>query len=180
MANNCEFSMRITGGKKGIEEMISMLKWEGQFKNNGLGRVYCFETLQIQPTEINGVYTVDGHGYCAWSVLTAMRYEYCNSSLESETKRLGLVVEIYSSEPGFQFQEHCLIVKGVVVMDEVVDYNEYRADGASENELEDLCRILGYSSKEELMNRVNENGDVCAGGFGSDYGVFEDVLEYFM
>lgn len=177
MANNCDFSMRITGGEAEIKELISMLRWEGDFKENGLGRVYSFDVdSDVLPTDLADVYQVDGFGDCAWSVLTAMCTEYREGapSLESETKRLGLVVEVYSSEPGCQFQEHYLFVKGDVICSECVDYQEHWVEG--HDSLDAYNEENGTSFTEDM---VNENGDVCIGGFGDDYGVFEDVSEYF-
>lgn len=176
MANNCCFDMRITGGEEEIKELISMLQWKGKFENAGLGRVYSFDADEIEKTDIPGVFQVNGSGDCAWSVLTAMQnYGGRHPSLESETGRLGLVVELYSSEPGIGFQEHVLIAKGSVIKSECVDYQEHWVDGVG--------GLEAYNKENETdftEDMVNENGDVCIGGFGDAYDDFEDVSQYFV
>ena len=176
MANNCLFDMKITGGEEGIKELVSMLRWEGKFKGAGLGRVYSFEADEIEKTNIPGVYQTRGAGDCAWSVLTAMCKEYRADapSLESETERLGLVVEVYSSEPGCCFQEHYLFAKGDLVIDECVDYEEHWVEGPEH--LEEYNEEYGTDFTPDMLD---ENGDVCIGGFGDSFGDFADVSEYF-
>lgn len=176
MANNCCFDMRITGGEEEIKELISMLQWKGKFENAGLGRVYSFDAEEIEKTDIPGVFQVNGYGDCAWSVLTAIQnYNGRHPSLESETGRLGLVVEVYSSEPGIGFQEHVLIAKGSVIESECLDYQEHWVEGIGG--LEAYNKENGTEFTEDM---VNCNGDVCIGGYGDSYGDFEDVSEYFL
>lgn len=176
MANNCLFDMRITGREEAIKELIAMLKWEGEFKEKGLGRTYSFDADELEETDVVGIYSVTGYGDCAWSILTAMCEEYRKDapSLESETKRLGLVVEVYSSEPGMCFQEHYLFVKGDVLVNECVDYEEHWVSGYSS--LEEYNKEFETDFTEDMLN---EDGDVCIGGFGDDYASFEDVTHYF-
>lgn len=178
MANNCLFDMKITGPEESIKELVSMLKWEGKFKDCGLGRVYSFDVEEIEPTNAPGISTVNGYGDCAWSVLTAMQKEYRKDcpSLEGETARLGLVVEVFSSEPGIGFQEHVLISKGDVIYSDCVDYEEHWIECAGG--LDAYNKENGTNFTAEM---INESGDVCIGGFGDKYGVFEeDVTFYFV
>lgn len=175
MANNCCFDMKITGGEEGIKELVSMLRWEGKFKEAGLGRIYSFEADEIEKTNIPGVYQTRGAGDCAWSVLTAMQnYGGRHPSLESETGRLGLVVEVYSSEPGIGFQEHILIAMGSVIISDCVDYSEHWVEGPEH--LEEYNQEYGTDFTPDMLD---ENGDVCIGGYGDSYGDFADVSEYF-
>lgn len=176
MANNCLFDMRITGKEDAIKEFIAMLKWEGEFKENGLGRTYSFYAEELEKTDIPGVYSVTGYGDCAWSVLTAMCKEYMKEapSLESETERLGLVVEVYSSEPGCCFQEHYLFVKGDTVINECVDYEEHWV-----GDFDSLEEYNKANDTNFTPDMINDNDDVCIGGFGDDYANFEDASHYF-
>lgn len=176
MANNCAFDMRITGKEDAIKEFIAMLSWQGEFEECGLGRTYSFDADELEETTVPGIYTVTGYGDCAWSVLTAMREEYRADapSLESETERLGLVVEVYSSEPGFCFQEHYIFVKGNCILDDCVEYEEHWID--SFNSLEEYNKEYGTDFTEDM---VNDNGDVCIGGFGDEYANFKDMTNYF-
>lgn len=175
MANNCLFDMRITGKEAAIKELIAMLSWQGEFKEKGLGRVFSFDAEELEETAVPGIFVVTGYGDCAWSVLTAMcDYQERSRSLESESRRLELVVEVFSSEPGVGFQEHFLIDKGNVIESECVDYEEHWIES---------CGSLEKYNQENDTNftpdMINENGDVCIGGFGDDYGVFIDASDYF-
>lgn len=181
MANNCYFEMKIAGKEENVNELVEMLQWKGRFENDGLGRVYSFDVNDIE-SDIPGtqLVSVNGAGDCAWSVLTAMCAEYRKDapSLESETKRLGLVVEVFSSEPGCCFQEHYLIDKGEPILEECVDYLEYWVEGMNEEEINELCEEKEIS-REKLMSSLNDNGDYCIGGFGDEFGNCEDLFSYF-
>lgn len=102
-----------------------------------------------------------------------MRKDYCFPSLESESERLNLVIELFSSEPGIGFQEHVLIKKGLVEIDEVEDYAEYWLDDYKN--VNDINRECGTRFTDE---DVNENGVISEGGI-DNYGVFEDLEIYF-
>lgn len=183
MANACYYEMKIAGEKQNVFECIQMLRHEGSFKNVGLGRVYSFDFIDSTP-EISdsnsNIIALSGSGDCGGSILCAMRKEYRNElpSLESESKRLGLVIEAYSSEPGNRFQEHVLINKGEVVVEESVDYAEFWLEAASEDYIQEVSEKTGIPV-DELMNNLNANGDFCLGGFGDSFGDFSDLFQYF-
>lgn len=172
MANNCFYDMRITGRKKNIEELIRMMQWEGEYINDGLGRIFSCEITDEVPLELaeaNDVISIDVCGDCAWSVNSAMRVSNRRPySLESEAKRLNLVVEVYSSEPGIGFQEHVLIDRGDVLIEDCVDYEEHWVQ--EYDTIEDYNAEYDTNFTEDM---VNDNGDICIGGFGDAYGVFE-------
>ena len=167
MANNCLFDWKIVGKEDNVEELISMMKWEDEFAVEGLGRIYeiaCFDKEEIA----DGVIAAYGYGDCAWSVLTALRnYKGRHPSLESETERLGLKIEIYSSEPGFAFQEHVIIDNGIVVEEECVDYEEHWI--AEYDTLEEYNREYETDFTEDM---VDGDGYVKVGGYGDNYGVW--------
>ena len=181
LANNCYYHMRITGERNAIEEFAKIMSWEGPFENDGIGRVYSFE--EVSPMDlyarVNGkeIATYEASGDCAWSVQTAMIDASTDRNLLGEIARLGLAVEIYSSEPGVGFQEHYVIDKGALLIDECVDYEEYWIEGAEPEYIEELCSDLGIS-KEELFDNLNHNGDYTKGGFGDDFANFEDLTHY--
>ena len=175
MANNCFFDMKITGKKENVEELIQMLKWKGEFVNSGLGRVYSCDEVERYDYGNNIISTLVC-GDCAWSVLTAMcawgRFD--TPSLESETKRLNLIVEVYSTETGCAFQEHFLIKKGIVEINDCVDYEEHW--------IADYENIEEYNEEWETnftADMVDENGNICIGGF-ENYGDFEDFSNEFL
>lgn len=173
MANNCYFNMKVTGEKEKINELIDMMQWVGRFEGIGLGNVYDVDVYDS--SEENGLLTYQCTGNCAWSVLSAMRGEKWNKhTLESETKRLNLVVEIFSEEPRNCFQEHCLISKGQVIIDDFVDWESHCLD--EYESLEEFNEMNGTDYTEDM---VDEDGYVVVGGFGDNYCVFQDHIPYF-
>lgn len=182
MANNCCFDMKIVGKEDSVREFIRSLKWEDEFEHNGLGRTFSFyedeSTLAHDPRPGSNLISIMGFGDCAWSVLSAMTKESgYDRTLESETERLGICVELYSSEPGCCFQEHYIINNGEFLKDESVDYNEYFIDEDDEELIQELLEELKIS-REELFENINDNGDYTTGGF-SYYGEYEDLFSYF-
>lgn len=175
MANYCAFDMRITGKEDAIKEFIAMLSWQGEFEDCGLGRTYSFDADELEETAVPGIFAVTGYGDCAWSVLTAMCAEFRGEapSLESETERLGLVVEVYSSEPGMCFQEHYIFVKGNCILDDSVDYKEHWIEEF--DSLEEYNKEYDTDFTEDMVYE----GNVCIGGYGDEYANFADMTQYF-
>lgn len=170
MANYCEYVMKITGRKENVEELIEMMKWQGKYENCGLGRIYdCWEDDAEELSEEFG--TVQMSGNCAWSVLTAMRnYKGRHPSLESETERLNLLVEVYSSEPGCGFQEHCIIDKGEVILEDCVNYEEHWI--GEFNSLKEYNEERGTDFTDDM---IQDDEYVYIGGYGDQYGEFQEV-----
>ena len=171
MSNNCSVDAKVTGKAKNIREFIEMLSWKGQYEDEGLGRVFeCwYDDDNLDEAKDNDIIDVNVYLDVAWSIKSAMRGGYGRKfTLESETQRLNLVFEAYSSEPGCQFQEHVLIDRGEVVIDECVDYEEYWVDDY--DTIEEYNAEHGTNFTEDM---INDNGDVCIGGYGDEYGQFE-------
>lgn len=174
MANCCAYDMRITGGFDEVKELISMLHWQGKGANPGLGRLFSIELDPIEETKVPGVFMVYLSGDCADSVRSSMRDDGVRyPSLESESKRLGLVVEVFSSEPGCEFQEHVLISKGEILANECVSYKEYFVD-----EYESIEKYNEANGTSFTQDMVNCNGEVIIGGL-SNYGDFIDASVFF-
>lgn len=128
MANDCEYLMRIIGDKRNVKELACRLNRSSETKKP-IGRVWDFTTLETYELD-DGRSAIEGYGGCAWSVLCAMRKpyikpEYC---IESAVEALNLLVEIWSSEPGCQFQEHCIIDRGAVLVDDCKDWGEVETE----------------------------------------------------
>ena len=177
MANNCYFEMKIAGPEKAVEEFIRMLQHKGP--GYGLGRVFSFDPIfpnKVERDPATGNIAIEGAGDCAWSLKTSL-LDWSPHSLLSETERLGLVVEAYSSEPGLCFQEHILVVRDELKIDECVDYEEYSIDGAKEEYIQDVMEEYKLT-REQLMEKVNDNGDFTVGGY-ENFGDFEDLFRYF-
>ena len=171
MANYCSYVMKITGRKENVEELIEMMKWQGKYEGQGLGRIYdCWEDDFEEINEEFGSAQVSGN--CAWSVLTAMRdYNGRNPSLESETKRLGLLVEVYSSESGCAFQEHCMIDKGEVVFEECIDYEEHWL-----GEFDTLKEYNDEYGTNFTDDMIQDEEYIYIGGYGDQYGQFQEIV----
>ena len=170
MANYCGYMMKITGRKENAEELIEMMKWQGKYEDNGLGRIYdCW----VSGTEEynDSFVSVYVNGNCAWSVLTAMRnYNGRHPSLESETERLGLLVEVYSSEPGMCFQEHCMIDRGEVVFEECIEYEEHWI--GEFDSIEEYNKECGTNFTEDM---IQDEEYIYIGGYGEQYGNFKKI-----
>ncbi|WP_157456889.1 hypothetical protein [Carnobacterium maltaromaticum] len=141
MPNYCEYTMKVTGLKKNIEEFIKIITADYDYTNNKFSfdrhfwRVFeaCVSDIPLdldenQPTDC----FIDG--YCAWSVSTCFFQEgYQNTfgkketnkgtDIETESKLLDLTIEIKSLEMGCAFTEHYLIENGKLLIDESYDFD---------------------------------------------------------
>lgn len=146
MANNCWYDLSVKGTEADVKEFIRAMKWEGEYAEQGVGRVFDFYISD--EFEWSGLYYCKADGDCAWSVKSAM----CNISnpnnLEELSKRLNLTIEIFSSEPGIGFKEHFVVENGTVMCDDCFDYYE--------------CDIDEF---EEMM----QNGDIGDDFWEQDY-----------
>lgn len=97
------------------------------------------------------------------------------TNMLTESERLNLVIEAYSSEPGMGFQEHYLIDSGEIVIEDEVDYSENYAPDLSLEEKIEIAEEHNVTV-EELENMVNDDGDICFGGYGDDFANFEDLF----
>ena len=174
MANYCSIDGKITGRRDNVQELLDMLCWEKQFKDEGLGAMYdCdYDAHDLMLAGKDDIVEVYIFGGCRWSVLCALREEYKTPSLESETKRLNCVIELYSSEPGCQFQEHVLIDRGEVLIDDCVDYKFHEI--TAYDSLEEYNEVCKTNFTEDM---IDENGDITFGGYKDQYGVFQTFDE---
>lgn len=179
MANNYWYQMRIAGKKESVDQFIAMLGGEAPIR---LGRIFSVhKDKPFTPYPGNkSIGYADVSGDCAWSIKESMLPGYNPSiTLATEAKRLGLVVEAYSSEPGNHFQEHVLINKGDILTFDCVDYEEYFVEDMNEKQLAELCAEKALT-KEEILSNANHNGDYTVGGFGDDFANFADLSAYLL
>lgn len=180
MANTCYYIAKAIGSKEAVEEFARLLAREGEFENDGLGRAFGFEAEPAQKTEAKDIWTIEGQGGCDWSLLVGMMAEgldrgHAVRSLESETARLHIAVELYSAETGVGFQEHVAIVDGRVLENECVDYEEYFVEELEyDGVLGEVAESLGVTP-EHMRENVNHNGDYIVGGFGEAFGSFKEI-----
>jgi len=177
MANNCYFEMKIAGEEKAVDALIFQMTQPGGY---GLGDVFSFDETERETDPAGSSFiAVTGTGDCAWSLRTAL-VEWNNTrNLITESERLGLVIEAFSSEPGCSFQEHYLINQGRLLIDESVDYNEYLVEGLTADQLQRLGNMLGLTP-EYLLSKKNVNGDYCVGGLGDQFGDYGDLFSFLL
>ena len=145
MPNLCSYSMCVKGKKQNIEEFIKVIKADYNYGtmefsyDRHLFRVFDADYDEIEQVGDNA-YQVIIYGDCAWSVSSCMldsyhsyysqlkeRYpkEFRGTTLQIESERLNLDIEVFSEECGMCFQEHYIIRKGELEVDECVDWQEY-------------------------------------------------------
>lgn len=129
--------MAITGKQDKVEELIQIMRNDYNCTPDDplhLWRVFsAYENMRMSYDDTEDIITVTVGGDCAWSVASCMleggynnSNNNCNgTTLERETQRLGLVVEVYSEECGNAFMEHYIIASGEFVANECVEWSEY-------------------------------------------------------
>ena len=112
--------------------------------------------------------TVRFYGDCKWSISGSINSSSYGNALDKTTK--GLIVEMWSQEPGVGFEEHVVYVNGTCLCDDCVDYKEY--DRNAYDSLEELNEEYGTNFKEEDF----VDGFASVGGF-EDFETFDDSDE---
>lgn len=146
MPNYCSYGMVIKGRKEDREKLVDYLKADYSYDYNHDTKSYTFKecteekhfcrVFEVWPTEEDDERTYVS-GDCAWSVKSCMfagAFTYYNdlkdavnskcTNMVEATKELDLVVEIYSEEPGCCFMEHYIVDKGIIEVEECVEWNE--------------------------------------------------------
>ena len=158
MANNAFYHMKVVGDIHKVEEFIRAMKWQGEYTEQGVGRVFNADVCEKEDN-----YAIIG-GDCAWSMLSAMRNEANNNNIEKLSERLNLAIEAYCEECGFEFQEHLLVKNGVVIIDQCVDWEEHCVEDYDTKE--EAEEDLGVTfTEEEWANRKENDHRICRGGF---------------
>lgn len=173
MANICSFSMRVRGTHENIESFYKALNQEGTI---WMGRG-AEADIEYEDEDIASI-----DGWCKWSVYSALianaismrekpelwlidsdkNREYI--TLEEACKKWNIDMEVYSEEYGCCFQEHYLIEKGDVIINDCVEaceYDLYEYDTKEEAEAELEIKL----SDEEWEK--NKGDRLLVGGFDS-------------
>jgi hypothetical protein len=141
MANICSFSMVVVGKKENIDLFMDMMNQRG---TTWMGRGAEASIDNIE--EYKGKHRAELSGWCKWAVEAAMvsnaismrreperwsghGYDRDGNKLRFVTlyeacKELDLDMEVYSEEPGCEFQEHYLFVDGELEVSETEHYEE--------------------------------------------------------
>lgn len=172
MANLCSFLMKVRGEKEDIEQFHKALNQQGDI---WMGR----------GAETDLTFEDDGSafmsGWCKWSIISSlvdnaisMRTEPNLWAFSRDDKNLefitlfeacekwNLVMEVYSEEPGCEFQEHYICDKGRVICDECVNWEEY--DIYIYDTKEEAEEEFGVKFTDEEWNSGEDS--VHRGGFG--------------
>lgn len=173
MANNCGYNMKVVGDSEAnVNEFCQILSYQHP-DDRYFSRI--FEAYVYRTEHINNQYIAYISGDCAWSVYSCMcagPFTYYTdrdidnlsvTNLALETKRLHLVVEIYSEEPGVGFAEHIIYDNGEEIEMEERDFSEYWLDDfESAEEFEDEYDLtLTPQQKEHLL----KEGYITIGGY---------------
>lgn len=182
MPNYCDYEMKVDGRKEDIEEFIKIIKADYHIDENGkcncdrhFWRVFEARVYE-EEFECGDSYAIIG-GYCAWSVKSCMcdgEHTYNNNhsdcggtTLQRESKRLNLTIEVFSSECGNCFMEHYVYENGECLVEDCADYYEYTTDEFET--VEEMNKEYGtHFTKEEFEN----NDYLSVGGFEWNYGEF--------
>ena len=184
MPNYCDYSMCVIGRKENVEEFIKVIKADYNYVtmefsyDRHLFRVFEADYDEIEQIE-GDVYQVIINGDCAWSVSSCMldsyhsyysqckeKYpkEFRGTTLQIESERLNLDIKVFSEERGRYFQEHYIIRKGELEVDECVDWEEYFLEEYKTKE--EAEKDLGI----EITDEEWENEEVISrGGFEWDF-----------
>lgn len=158
MANWCSYCMRITGGEAECKEFYAILKCERPQK---FDRVFEAD-IQCEGNN-SGIHFMEISGYCAWSVYESMDDDNAVTTLQAESDRLGLMIEVYSTEPSNQFAEHIWYINGVRIEDERVKYTEFYWDKCEYPTIDELNAHYGTTYTEDDFDM---DGYHIEGGFG--------------
>ena len=146
MANICNFNMMVRGNREDIKSFYNALVQEGD--------IYMGRGAEAEIEYDGDTALIDG--WCKWSIraslisdaismrITPERWAWGNDTDASQLEFITLIeacrewnldMEVFSEEPGCEFQEHYKCLKGDLVCHECVDYYEYS--------------IYEYQTKEE-------------------------------
>lgn len=140
MPNICNFSVRVTGPKKGIDRFIQAAQTDYHVgepnEPEHFWRVFDFYVDSLEDLN-NGLWQLQAFGDCACSVHTCFTESgYQRSWVNQQTsthngitiERIcieeGLIVEFFSDEIGMGFAEHIIYVIEELHLDETYDYTE--------------------------------------------------------
>ena len=161
MSNLCLFSMRVTGKPEAILEVNDRLTTQDYTKPHfaRIAEVY-FSNEDTYQTDGYGLFD----GGCDWSVLIAMMNEPEISTysrvkqqnpgcpvvnIVDESKRLDVMIEIYSVESNFA--EHFLVDNGDLIVEDSVDYTE--VDPSEYDSVDDIYDELGITITQEQFDK---------------------------
>lgn len=143
MPNYCYYTMKVAGKQSDIEKLVEVMNRDYNYISGGKKPLpHLWRVFEATYDKVNQLITGD----CAWSVYCCMfdgkgTYQgdhkndpkYNGTTIVALSKELNLKIEIYSEETGMCFQEHYLIDKGKVLINDCRECNwEENEDGEYE------------------------------------------------
>ena len=183
MANNCFFTMHVKGKKENVDEFFAELRDYERVPH--FWRVFSADRLDLQ-TEPDGTVVAEIIGDCAWSVYCCMcdgagtyakDCPQVSTSLQKESKRLSLAIEIFSEEPGAEFQEHYHYEHGERIAAEDVKWHSFWFDEDAYDAPTREEKFAAFLTANDLrpadysLDDLDDCDCVHSGGFGN-YGDF--------
>lgn len=195
MPNYCNYYMRVVGKKReNVKEFIEVMNADYNYRTGEFSAPrHMFRVFDATPVfddsedgirEDNGTFITELMGDCAWSVYCCMcagDFTYYNqlaleyqdifrgTTLQEESERLNLSIEVFSSEPGMCFSEHLLYKNGEEIADESCEYAEYSPEWY--DSYEEFCEHSGYKGSEEKFNEEYPEGIYIVGGFKEEFAI---------
>jgi len=186
MANCCSYLMQVQGKPENVDEFIKIISCEPDYGKNefSFDRHFWRINAVVDDEKIeNEIKTALLSGDCANSVKCCTfdqpasyqntfsnnmdRLYECNkdtvcrgTDILTESKKLDLIIEIYSEED--DCQKHLIINKGDIEVDDFVEYNFIRWDKDEYPTIEELSEGYGETYTED---QFDEDGDCIIGGF---------------
>lgn len=167
MPNYCDYSMKVKGTKKNCMEFHDRLR--NYDKENHMWRVFDATIYEEKGTDSD--YELYITGYCAWSIESCCRssgYSGGVDLLEVNTRELNLLLEVWTQEIGFGFQEHYIYEEGNCVVDEECNIESFWWDKDEFPTYEEFKAEYEDAPSEEEFE-ANGTDEVIVGGF-EDYG----------
>ena len=179
MANSCLYKMHVKGDVKNIEEFLRVMTDYDYDRH--FWRVFSAEAYgKIENEDGSFTYYIDGE--CAWAVYSCMLMKngaYAtgdnekDTSLQLESKRLNLEIEVFSEEEGMGFQEHFHYKNGEIITEESVDASchyfdkdLYKGESVEEKFSNFVKELKEYGLKEEItIEDLDDNDEIWIGGF---------------
>lgn len=169
MANLCNFRMMVRGRHNDIEKFYNAMSQNG---TTWMGRGAVSDIVY---DDDDNTALIDG--WCKWSIQSALiddaismrkepkRWYKLNTNYDYITlweacEKYNLAMEVYSEEPGCEFQEHYKYENGEIIA-ECVDYFEYYIDHANYRTKEEFEKEYGISITDndwELEDYVSKGG----------------------
>ena len=186
MPNYCDYFMKVKGKPENVDEFVEVIQASYSFDDQDncicdAGRHFwrVFEAYIEDEEIVDGIKSVYIGGYCAWSVHSCMmsgestyQNDYPNglgTTLDIESKRLELEIEVFSGEPGMGFMEHFVIIKGEIKMNACIEYHEY--DTEEYKTVKAMNKALGtkFTERQFAYAKDKDDGYIKVGGIPWDF-----------